>query len=420
MYQVRESSPYQEMRVLFVSKNFPVDFSTRVHGVIQRLRMFLDAIKRIGQVDALFYVQDDIDVSPSSIAKIEHSFSKYWNADIRLFLCKRFDHKRPVLKWKNYGSKMIGFFNQTGFLGTSGPEQVKAFEACLRNKPDKIFVHRLRSMGPLLKTNEALPDVYLDLDDIEHLAFMRGIRQRPEWYKRLLNYAMLPSLCWSEYKAIQLAHRTFVCSDKDRNYLTNRWALKGVVKVPNAVRIPKAQPITHEQTLLFLGSYFHNPNIYAVEFLIKQVWPRIYEELPTAQLIIAGTPENNIPAYGAGISGVTFTGFVKDLEDLYRRSRVVCAPIVSGGGTRVKVIEAAAYGKPIVSTRIGAEGLQMRDDHDIVIRDDPKLFAQACIKLLTDRQACDRLGNAARATVVKQYDRAKVQGLIQEIITESF
>ena len=372
------------MRVLFVSTFFPIDLSTEVHGFYQRLRMYLDAINQIAQIDLLFYVPIDVDVSPTSIAKLEHSFVNYWNADIRLFLCKIFDHKRPVLKWKNYGSKMLGLFSRTRFFNTIGTEQIKVFEDCLYNKPDKIFVHRLRSMGPLLKTNETLPNVYLDLDDIEHLAYIRGIKQRPEWYKRLYNYAMLPSLFWGEYKAIQLAHRTFVCSDKDREYLTNRWGLKGVVKVPNAVKIPMAQPLTSEQTLLFLGSYLYKPNIDAAEFLIQQIWPLVQQVVPSATLIIAGSPPDRIPSYRAGTQGVMFTGFIDDLDDLYRQSRLVCTPILSGGGTRVKIIEAAAYGKPIVSTRIGAEGLQMRDDHDIVIRDDPKAFAEACINLLTD------------------------------------
>ena len=359
-------------------------------------------------------------MSPSSIAKLEHSVSNYWNADVRLYLCKRFDHKRPVLKWKNYGSKMIGLFSRTGFLNTSGTEQMKAFEACLRNKPDKIFVHRLGSMGPLLKTNKTLPKVYLDLDDIEHLAFIRSIRQHAEWYKKVVNYTMLPAVCWGEYKAIQLAYRTFVCSDKDREYLTKRWRLKGVVKVPNAVKIPAAQLNTSKQTLLFLGSYIHKPNIEAAEFLIRQIWPLIYQAIPASTLIIAGSSPDRIPGYRSDTQGVRFTGFVEDLDGLYRQSRVVCAPILSGGGTRVKIIEAAAYGKPIVSTRIGAEGLQMRDAYDIVIRDDPKLFAEACIRLLTDRESCGRLGSAARATVVKQYDQSNIKGLIQKIIEESF
>jgi len=407
------------MRVLVVSKNFPVDFSTRVHGVIQRLRMFLDAIKKLGQIDALFYVPKGIDLASFSTTNLSNAVSKYWNVDVNLYLCKRYDHKKLSLTWKNYGFKVLGLFSRTGFLDTSGPEQIKAFETCLRKKPDKIFVHRLGSMGPLLKTNKILPKVYLDLDDIEHLAFIRSIRQRREWYKQIANYAMLPTLCWGEYKAIQLAHRTFVCSDKDREYLTNRCHLKGVTKIPNAVKIPESQPITMAQTMLFLGSYNHKPNIDAAEFLIRKIWPLVHRALPTATLIIAGFPPDRIPSYSAGIQGVRFTGFVEDLDGLYRQSRVVCAPILSGSGTRVKIIEAAAYSRPIVSTRIGAEGIEIQDGEGILLRDDPKSFAKACIRLLNDDEICEQMGAAARAAVVNKYDRIKIKRIIQEIIKES-
>jgi len=402
------------MRILIVSKYFPSDFVTRVHGVFQRFRMFLDAIKDIGQIDALSYVANDFDVSPASIARLELSLSKYWDVDVRLCLCKRPNVKGPVLKWKHFRSKAIGTFSRTGFSETNGIEQIKAFEACLNSKPDKIFVHKLGSMGPLLKTHKLLPKVYLDLDDIEHVTFLRGIRLRREWYKQLFNSALVPALFWGEYKAIQLAYRTFVCSDKDKIYLTNRWGLNGVVEVPNAVKIPETQPITSEQTLLFIGSYKYKPNIDAAEFLLKQVWPIVYREIPGARLMIAGEPAEKIRAHAMGIPGVEVLGFVKDLENLYRYSRVICAPILSGGGTRVKIIEAAAYGKPIVSTRIGAEGLQMRDGYDILIRDDPKLFAEACIKLLTDFEQCNQLGSAAHKTIVQRYDQAKVKSLIQK------
>jgi glycosyltransferase involved in cell wall biosynthesis len=99
---------------------------------------------------------------------------------------------------------------------------------------------------------------------------------------------------------------------------------------------------------------------------------------------------------------------------------VVCAPILSGSGTRVKIIEAAAYGKPIVSTRIGAEGIEMQDGIDIFLRDDTKMFAEACIRLLNDHTLSKQMGLAARSTAVKKYSQIKIKQMIQEVIKESF
>jgi glycosyltransferase involved in cell wall biosynthesis len=93
--------------------------------------------------------------------------------------------------------------------------------------------------------------------------------------------------------------------------------------------------------------------------------------------------------------------------------------LLRGGGTRIKIIEAAAYGKPIAATRLGAEGLDMRDGHELLLRDDPESFAQACIQLLSDFALCERLGHAAYESVIRHYDRANIISLIQTYLRES-
>jgi glycosyltransferase involved in cell wall biosynthesis len=406
------------MRVLFISRHFPKNLQTDIHGGFKRIRMFIDVLKEIAQLDMLFYVPPHIDVSPSSVSELERLLSEHWNAEISLFLCPRFDYAGHISKRKLYAAGAFSLFRQLGYVDTCGPQHVQALEACLSRRPDMVFVHRLGSMCPLLLTREKLPCVFFDLDDIEHIAFIRNTGQLPKWYARLLYYTHLPALWWGEYKAIRLAHRTFVCSELDRFYLANRWRLPRVVTVPNAVTIPELQPLTPEPTLLFIGSYSYKPNVDAADFLIERVWPRVYRAMPTARLIVAGTPSNRIRGYGLDIPGVEFTGFVEDLDGLYGRSRVVCAPILSGGGTRVKIIEAAAYGKPIVSTRLGAEGLEMRDGDELLLRDDPESFAEACLKLLEDVTLCNQLGSAARARTVQCYERMRVVRLIQKHFTE--
>ena len=227
----------------------------------------------------------------------------------------------------------------------------------------------------------------------------------------------MPIRFCGEYRAVRLAKLTFVCSETDRRYLTNRLYLQNVVTVPNAVSIPEPQPVTEEPTLLFLGSP-HVPNLFAAEFLIKCIWPCIYRKIPTARLVIAGLPPNKISKSCHSTPGVEITGFVSDLDGLYKRTRVVCAPILSGGGTRIKIIEAAAYGKSIVSTRLGAEGIEMSDGRELLLRDDPRSFAKACLKLLKDTALCKKLGDAARTTAVRYHDRNKVIQLIQRYLKE--
>jgi len=404
------------MRVLIVSNHFPINLSTSTHGVHKRLKMFVEAIKDIAEIDILFYVPCDVNTSTSSVTKFEHSLSKYFNTAIRLFLCHRFDYKKSKAKWWLYCAGALRFLSQPDYISTGTFQQVQAFESCLCNSPEAVFVHRLSAMGPLLMTRKSLPPVFFDLDDIEHIAFKRKIRYIRKTHTRLLNYLLLPALFWGQYRSVRLSDRTFVCSEVDRRFLVDRCRLNGVVSIPNAVRIPEPQPTAPEQALLFIGSYFHKPNIDAAEFLIQRIWPRVRKALSTATLIIAGSPPERIPSYRSDLPGISFTGFVENLDDLYQKSRAVCAPILSGSGTRVKIIEAAAYGKPIVSTVMGAEGIQMNHGEEIFLYDDPNSFAKACVELLSNPGLCDRMGSAARTVVIAKYNKAKVLRLIQKHI----
>lgn len=384
--------------------------------------LFIDAIKEIAHLDLLFYVPSCTDVSASAVAELERALSKHWNAEVSLFLCPRFQPQAQLSKWEyrwqHYVLTAFSFLRHgvNGF--TRGPRQVRAFEACLQRNPDAVFAHRLAGMCPALLTREVLPPLFLDLDDVEHIVLMRRINSETNLVRRLLGYVSLPALVLGERKAIRRAYRTFVCSESDRRYLAGPLRLPGVVTVPNAVNIPDFQPISPRPTFLFLGQYLYRPNVIAAEYLIEQVWPHVHRSMPEACLIVAGTPPDRIRGYRDNVPGVEFTGYVDDLNDLYRRVRVVCAPLFAGvSGTQTKLIEAAAYGKPIVANRLGAEGVELRDGCELLVRDTPQAFATACIQLANDSALCQQLGSAARAKAVELYNRPNIVRLIQKLMT---
>jgi len=401
------------MRILFVSTYFPTDLRTKVHGVFQRMGMFVDAIKQIADIDMLFYVPSDIDTSASNVALWEHALSRHWKTNLRLSLCSRYEPAKPLSKWLRCGASAVSFFDQPNYFQISKPPQVQALENCLRSKPDAVFVHRLAAMCPLMLTHAALPPVFFDLDDIEHVAYIRGIDKRYAWKTKIRSFLEVPALLCGERRAIGLARQTFVCSDSDKTYLNQRHLLRDIVTIPNAVNVQDYHPLTSEPSVLFLGTFRFPANRQAAEFLLEHIWPRVQRAMPDARLIIAGAAPENIRGFTTGIPGVEFTGFVDDLDQLYRRSRGVCCPLLAGGGTRIKLLEAAAYGKPIVTTTIGAEGIKMHDNCELLIRDDPESFATSCLALLTKPALCERLGSAARATVAEHYDRVQIIDKIQ-------
>jgi len=381
------------------------------------MKMFLEALNSFADLDILFYVDPNVDISPDCHARMERLLEKHWGCKARVILCRRsrnttanipssFPFHEKLKEW---------WCLHRYYYEVASREHLAAFEKCLECKPDAIFVHRLNATYPVLSSRKIAQPIFFDLDDIEHRLFSRSLRQPPFWRSKFLQYLKVPSLIWLERRAIVLAKKTFVCSDSDKNYVIKALHVQGVTCVPNAVDIPPLYELPAQPLFLLLGNYSFEPNVVAADYLLTKIWPTIKSELPDAKLIIAGKNPGNIACFQGQHDGVEFRGFVDDLAALYRQTRVVCCPIQSGSGTRVKIIEAAAHGKAIVSTSLGAEGLDLVDGREIMLRDDCNLFAQTCIRLSKDISLCNRLGDAARGKAIALYNR---KGVIDKIQSE--
>jgi glycosyltransferase involved in cell wall biosynthesis len=192
-----------------------------------------------------------------------------------------------------------------------------------------------------------------------------------------------------------------------------------VVVIPNAIDLPGAKAVPSGQTLLFLGLLSYHPNTVAADHLIRNIWPKVLSVLPQARLLIAGARPENLASYEQRPKGVTFVGFVDDLDKLYDEVTVVCCPMLHGSGTRIKILEAAAYGRPVVSTTLGAEGLRLKDGEEILLRDDPGSFAEACVRLLTDGPMAARMGRKARLVVEQEHERQLVVEKIRKFVARA-
>ncbi|WP_218118936.1 glycosyltransferase [Nitrosospira sp. Nsp1] len=369
----------------------------------------IDAIKQsCSMIDALFFLHSqDHDLMEDQVRAIEYDLSKRWEVDVRASFCRR----EPPRGNESFGSNFksaTSFFRLPGYSEFSGIAQIAALDDCLARNPDLIFIHRLHCMAPVLLTRQVLPPVFFDLDDIEHVAMLRHLSQPPHWLRKNLAYLQLPALLLGERNAIKLSQTTFVCSSLDQHKLTRLFHTRNVMTVPNAVTLPAATSPSLEPRIVMLGNYEYPPNRLGVEFFLDQVWPIIFANCPSAEVIFAGHRVEVIQHYAYPPPQVTFPGFVEDLDELYRRARIVICPILTGGGTRVKIMEAAAYGRPIVSTSIGAEGIDLIDGKEIILRDSPKDFANACVELLKDHYTAQIFGLAARAAAESRYDRSKI------------
>ena len=404
------------MRVLLITHSFyPYHKSG---GSYNRMLMFVDALRDVEELDMLFYVPSDIDISPKSVQEYKAILQEKWHPRLELFLCPQ---ETKHLSRSKLGHKFRGIldFQQQDIMAVANAwTQLEALESCLDRNPDLVFVSHLTSSLPILKTKRKLPPIFLDLDDVEHKKLLSTARKSTNNMLVRLYYLQVPSLRKGECQIIEAMQKTFVCSEVDREYLSQNLGLKNVEVIPNSATLQDFQETVQQPTLLFIGSVGYLPNIQAANYLIEEVFPKVKQKVPNAKLIVAGGSPEQIPAYQNNPQDVEFTGFVDDLTALYARSRVICCPVFSGSGTRVKLLGAGAYGKPIVSTTLGAEGIGLVDRRSFLEYNTAESFAQGCIELLQNDTLCRSLGINAHMLIQRQYQRPMIVEKIQSKINE--
>jgi glycosyltransferase involved in cell wall biosynthesis len=157
--------------------------------------------------------------------------------------------------------------------------------------------------------------------------------------------------------------------------------------------------------LIFTGTMSWPPNAEGLRWLLREVWPRVRDAVPDARLLaVGGRAPEDVRRLAAADDRVELPGRVPELEPWFERASVVVIPILSGAGIRLKVLDALASGRAIVSTTMGAEGAVVRDGEHLVLADDPQAFADATIALLRDRERAAALGANARRLAEERYD----------------
>jgi len=167
-------------------------------------------------------------------------------------------------------------------------------------------------------------------------------------------------------------------------------------------------------TMLFIGSFRHIPNITAIEWFLRHVVPRILERNPDARLVVVGSDPPPRDLFDNAGRSVELVGFVEDIRsELARRAVFVC-PILSGSGVRVKLLEAFASGIPVVSTRIGAEGLARKDGEFCALADRPEEFAAKVVEILNRPEQARPMTERARAEVETNWDMREMARRLEE------
>jgi len=257
-------------------------------------------------------------------------------------------------------------------------------------------------------------------------------------YYEVARNPLWKALAWREMQRMEAEERRYLraadhvltVSENDRRLLSRLVEPSKLTVIPTGVDCDYFRPeaaaqnsqTEDPQTLVFTGSMDWLPNEDAVLYFAQQVLPLIRQEFPEVSLSVVGRePSRRLQTLAAKETNVQLTGWVSDIRPFLARGAVVVVPLRIGGGTRLKIFEAMAMGKAVVSTSIGAEGLPVRHEENILLADEPAAFADSVRSLLRDASRRQQLGTAARELVQQNYSWTKVAQLVasalQEVVT---
>jgi sugar transferase (PEP-CTERM/EpsH1 system associated) len=288
----------------------------------------------------------------------------------------------------------------------SSPHSLAEAEACLNHSAYDLVIADEICMAPYAELRPDLPRIVTrqKIDSAHHREIALA---RPLGLEKIVDLLEAVKLRWYERAKMPAFQGCLVCSEQDAQHVGRDAPDVPTVVVPNGADLshfaPSGRPRATEPTLLYVGSMHYYPNIDAVQFLFDEMYPQIQSAVPDVKVQIVGhAPPPEIRRLGER-DGVGVTGSVPDVRPYYERSTVFVVPLRMGGGTRLKIVEAMAMGLPVVSTTVGAEGLEIRPGENILIADSPSAFVDSVLRLLSDPGLWGRIAEGGRR-LARRYD----------------
>jgi polysaccharide biosynthesis protein PslH len=285
------------------------------------------------------------------------------------------------------------------------------------NQFDTVQVSGTPLMGylPVVQNLPKRPPIVVDWHNIESELMWRFAKSAGNWPRKIAARRTANLIERAEDRLLESSAVHTVTSERERQKLLLRHPNANIAVIPNGVDtnyfVPKETAGARHSNgqgglklaVLFVGSMDYHANIDAVLWFCRVAWPEIAQKHPEVQFAIVG--RDPVPEILALQSNrIQVTGTVEDLRPFYASAVAAIAPIRMGGGTRLKILEAMAAGVPVVSTRLGVEGLDVEDDVHLLLAEDGRETAAAIDRILSSAETGHRLSASARALVVAHYD----------------
>lgn len=250
--------------------------------------------------------------------------------------------------------------------------------------------------------------ILLRAHNVEHLIWKKVAQSchnpMKRWYLKHLSLTL---------RAYELEHLNdydgIICiTDNDAETFRQNGCRKPVTTIPFGITAEETPAVDVEPNSLFhIGAMDWLPNQESIQWLLDDIWPVVHRQVPQAKLYLAGRKMPDLWMH-SHIDGVSVIGEVPDAMYFIASKKINVVPLLSGSGIRVKIIEAMSIGKTVITTTVGAQGINYTDGVNILIANTPQEFADQIQRCLDDDDFCQRVGHAASQLIAEQYDEAKL------------
>jgi glycosyltransferase involved in cell wall biosynthesis len=408
------------MKILFLSSDFvlPAERGLRVRTLSQlRVLSGIDAVERITLLSLT-----DAPVPATIVRSLESELPKV-------------HAEPPIVQQARLRAHPLAFLRFLWLrLRRDEPYLIAKFDSAdmralvrrhLRDdRYDVVYLGYLGMVAYMPDVRELAPHagIILEQHNVEWQIFERlaaSLRPPIREAVRLESYALRRF----EKRSLQRVDSVVAISDADAEGLR---ALSGVDSVVVRPFIAPSPPRVETATLPSLGYIGHlrwQPNVFGLDWFCRDVWPLVVQRTPEATLKIAGTglskrADGTLDVPPEWVKpGITTVGFVPDLEDVYRATLAMVAPVVGGSGVRMKLLETMSVGMPTVTTTDGAAGLGVSHEHEVLIADTPSEFADCIARLLTDSSLRERLRRGGYEFIASRHSELVARAALERSLT---
>jgi polysaccharide biosynthesis protein PslH len=294
-----------------------------------------------------------------------------------------------------------------------------ALRALLSEKEVDVIVCDFVFAAPAIPWEASCPKV-LFAHNVEAMIWKRHceVARNPLW----------KAISWREWKAMERAERAYLkqadhviaVSAADARIFSQFLEPSKITVIPTGVDTEFFQARPGEEvpnSLVFTGSMDWLPNEDGIFYFAERILPRIRQQIPEARLCVVGRkPSRRLRKLSAEQPHITITDWVEDVRPYLARGTACIVPLRVGGGTRLKIFEAMAMGKAVVSTTVGAEGLPVDNRENVLIADGEEDFSRGCIELLSNSALRNQIGSAARRLVCAHYGWPKIAEAFADVL----